>query len=283
MTTVEKRIQDKDSAKQTGIRQEAMISFRSIKVQLNLFLAAFAIFLFAKEPHLAALFSLSQTVLFSVLLEGVILFRKDKKFHVTASSITSGLILGLVLSPDSPWWTLLVAAAAAIGLKYLVRFHGKNLLNPAALGIFLAILPFKGNTAWQGTYLWYILIPAGLYFVGKIRKMAIVIGYFGMSLLLFIPQALSQGTSLWNIPGYFNYFFIFIMLIEPKTTPAARIPKIAFGTGVALLVFLLTEWAFPYEPEISALLVMNACVPLLNKLPDLKFSKSKQNPRKESL
>lgn len=260
-----------------------MISFRSIKVQLNLFLAAFAIFLYVKNPHLSVVFSLFQTVLFAVLMEGAILFRKDKKCHVTASAITSGLILGLVLSPESPWWILLAAAAAAIGLKYVVRFHGKNLLNPAALGVFLAVLPFKGNTAWQGTYLWYILVPAGLYFVSKIRKIGIVAGYFGMSLLLFVPQALSQGTSLWNIPGYFNYFFIFIMLIEPKTTPAARIPKIAFGAGVAILVFLLTEWGYPYEPEISALLVLNACVPLLNKLPDLKFAAPQPAPRKDSL
>jgi Na+-translocating ferredoxin:NAD+ oxidoreductase RnfD subunit len=100
--------------------------------------------------------------------------------------------------------------------------------------------------------------------------MEIVLGYFGASLLLFIPQALAQGTSLLNIFGYFNYFFIFIMLIEPKTTPALKIPKIIFGAGVAALVFGLTELGFRYEPELFALLVLNALVPLLNKIPAFK-------------
>ena len=73
---------------------------------------------------------------------------------------------------------------------------------------------------------------------------------------------------------FFNYFFIFIMLIEPKTTPPTRWPKIVFGAGTALLVFLLTEGGFRYEPELFALLLLNALVPFLNKIPNFKFSTS---------
>ncbi len=252
------------------------ISLKSIKVQLNLFLAAFAVFLYLKDPRPDFFSWIIWTVLFSTLFEGSIRFFETKKFQITASALTSGLILGLVLSPGSSWWLFPAAAGLTIGLKYALRSHGKNLMNPAALGIFLTTLFLKGYTAWQGAYAWYILIPAGLYIVFKIRKMEIILGYFAVSLLLFIPQALAQGTSLLNVPGYFNYFFIFIMLIEPKTTPAAKIPKIVFGAGVALLVFGLTEWGFRYEPELFALLVLNASVPLLNKIPNFKFS----NPEK---
>jgi Na+-translocating ferredoxin:NAD+ oxidoreductase RnfD subunit len=49
-----------------------------------------------------------------------------------------------------------------------------------------------------------------------------------------------------------------------------------FGAGAALLVFILTEWGFRYEPELFALLILNALVPFLNKIPDLKF-KTTQN------
>jgi Na+-translocating ferredoxin:NAD+ oxidoreductase RnfD subunit len=66
------------------------------------------------------------------------------------------------------------------------------------------------------------------------------------------------------------------MLIEPKTTPSTRWPKIVFGTGAALLVFLLAEWGFRYEPELFALLVLNALVPFLNKIPDLEISTLKK-------
>ncbi len=251
-----------------------MINLKSIKVQINLFLVAFAVFLYLKEPSFVFLAGFFWAVLFSVLIEATFLFHKTKKFQITDSALTSGLILGYVLSSESPWWMFLSAAIFTVGLKRILRFRGKNLLNPAALGIFLAILLLKGTTEWKGAYEWYILIPAGLYIVHKIKKTELLWGYFAMSLLLFIPQALMQGSSLWNIPGYFNYFFIFIMLIEPKTTPPTRWPKIVFGAGTALLVFLLTEGGFRYEPELFALLLLNALVPFLNKIPNFKFSTS---------
>jgi Na+-translocating ferredoxin:NAD+ oxidoreductase RnfD subunit len=252
------------------------ISFKSIKIQINLFLAAFAVFLYLKEPSSTFLTGFFWAILFSVLIETSVLYFKTKKFQITDSALTSGLIIGYVLSSESPWWMFLAVAAGTVGLKRILRYRGKNLLNPAALGIFLAVLLLKGTTEWKGAYEWYILIPAGLYIVNKIKKMELVWGYFGMSLLLFIPQALMQGTPLTNIPGYFNFFFIFIMLIEPKTTPPTLWPKIVFGAGVALLVFLLTEGGFRYEPELFALLVLNALVPWLNKISNLKFQIKKQ-------
>lgn len=253
-----------------------MINLKSIKVQINLFLIVFAVFLYLKEPSLAFITGFLWAVLFSVLLEALFLLFKTKKFQITDSALTSGLIIGYVLSSESPWWMFLVVAAFTVGLKRVLRFHGKNLLNPAALGIFLAVLLLKGTTEWKGAYEWYILIPAGLYIVNKIKKMEIALGYFGMSLALFIPQALKQGAPLLDVLGYFNYFFIFIMLIEPKTTPPTLWPKIVFGAGTALLVFLLTEWSFRYEPELFALLVLNALVPFLNKIPNFKFSTPKK-------
>lgn len=258
-----------------------MINLKSIKVQINLFLAAFAVFLYLKDPQAAFLAGFSWAILFSVLIEGAFLFLKTKKLQITDSALTSGLIIGYVLSAGSPWWMFLAVALLTVGLKRVLRFHGKNLFNPAALGIFLAILLLKGTTEWKGAYEWYVLIPAGFYIVHKIKKMELVWGYLGMSLLLFIPQAVMQGTPLLNIFGYFNFFFIFIMLIEPKTTPPTLGPKIVFGAGAALLVFLFTEWGFRYEPELFALLVLNALVPFLNKIPNFEFSTPKKIASKE--
>ncbi len=247
------------------------MNWRSVKVQINLFLAAFAGYLILRDFSLKLLAGFAWAVLFTALIEAAILLLKTKKFQVTASAITSGWIIGFVLSAGSPWWMFFAAAALTIGSKHLLRFRGKNLLNPAACGLFLAILLLKGYTEWKGAYLWYFLIPAGLYLVYKIRKWEIVAGYFIMSLALFIPQTLAQGASLTDIPWYFNYFFIFIMLIEPKTTPPVFWPKVVFGAGAALLIFLLTEWSFRYEPELFALLAMNALVPWINKIPDFQL------------
>ena len=260
-----------------------MINLRSIKVQMNLFFAAFAVFLFLKEPRFALLAGFFWAILFSVLIETSFLLLKTRKLQITDSALTSGFIIGYVLAAESPWWMFLAATALAVGLKHLLRFRGKNLMNPAALGIFLTVLLLKGTTEWKGAYEWYILIPAGLYIINKIKKTAIVWGYFVTSLALFIPQALAQHAPLSGIAGYFNYFFIFIMLIEPKTTPASRGPKIVFGAGVALLVFFLTERSFRYEPELFALLVLNLSVPFLNKIQNFKLNTPQKIPGKESL
>ena len=57
------------------------------------------------------------------------------------------------------------------------------------------------------------------------------------------------------------------MVIEPKTTPLNSLGKCIFGAGVAAAIFILTEAGAKFDAEIFSLLVMNAAVPLLNKLP----------------
>lgn len=248
-----------------------MLNFKSVKIQLNLFLVTFAVFSFFQEPRLSFILSYLCAILFCIVTESVLLYWKTKKIQITPSSVASGLIIGSVLSSDSPWWFSLVVAVVAIGSKRIFCFHGKNLFNPAAIGIFSTVLLFREYTEWKGAYAWYFLIPAGIYFVSKIKKTELVVAYFFMAFALFIPQALLQEIPFLSIFGYLNYFFIFIMLIEPKTTPSKPWPKILFGAGVALLVFLFTETGFRYEPELCSLLIMNMLTPWLEKLPNPKF------------
>lgn len=251
-----------------------MAHFKSIKAQINLFLAVLALFVLYQEPRFAIVTGFGMAILFSVLIETSFLYFKTKKLQITDSSLTSGLIIGFVFASESPWWLFLVVSILSLGLKRLIRVHGKNLLNPAAAGIFLAVFLFKGYTEWKGAYSWYFLVPTGLYLVYKIRKWELAAGYFIMALLLFIPQTLKEHVPITDVFGYFNYFFIFIMLIEPKTSPAKRWPKVFFGAGTALLIFILTNQGFRYEPELFALLVFNILTPWLDKIPNFKFSKS---------
>lgn len=244
------------------------VFLRMIKVQLNLFLTAFAVFLFIKDPSASFLTGLLKALSFSVLIEASVLFLKTRKPRITASAVTSGLILGLVLASDSSWEIFLAAALLAVGLKHLLRFRGRNLLNPAACGLFLAVLLFKASTEWKGAYEWLLLVPAGFYIVHRIRRTSLFLSYFVTSLLLFIPQALAQRASLIDVLGYFNLFFVFIMMIEPKTTPAPLRFQVLFGTGLAVFIFFLIERGFRYEPELFALLVFNALIPRTLTIPN---------------
>lgn len=242
-----------------------MLKLESIKTQLILYLVCFAIFLSIKDRDTAFLATTIIAVVSSVAVEAIILYLKTKTFQITESSIITGLIVGYVLSSGEAWWRFILAAALAILTKYLLRFRKKHIFNPAAFGIFLTLI-LGAATQWKGTYVWYVIVPFGLYFAYKLKKTEIVTGYTIISFLLFAVQALLQRVPLGNIFGYFSYFYIFIMVIEPKTTPLRPLGKYLFGAGGAALIFILTEAGVKFDAELFSLLVMNATVPLLNKI-----------------
>ncbi|MBU1932131.1 RnfABCDGE type electron transport complex subunit D [Patescibacteria group bacterium] len=243
-----------------------MVNFKSIKTQLIIFLCAFALYLSFKDKDAIFLLAILIAVISAIGIESLILFLKNKKITVTGSSVISGLIIGYVLSFDNPWWIFILASALAICSKYLIRANKKHLFNPAAFGIFLTLILFGASTQWRGAYLWHILLPFGLYFAYKVRKFKVLIGYGLAALGLFGVQALLQRTPLLNIFGYLSYFYIFIMVIEPKTMPLKPKGQLIFGIGIAVLIFILTEAGARFDAELASLLLMNSFVPLLNKL-----------------
>ena len=242
-----------------------MINLRSIKTQLAAYLVLLALWLAFQDRGFSFLISGAVCLVAAVVTEAAFLYFKTKKWQVTESAVIAGAIVGYVASSDEAWWKLALAAAFTIVLKHAVRWRNKHIFNPAALGLFVAVLALGVSLQWKGTYLWYLTAPCGVYLAWKMRKLEILAGYAGVSLLLFGAQALLQGVSLLNIFGYFSYFYIFIMVIEPKTTPASRIGKYVFGAGLAGLIFLLNASDFSVEVELLSLLAMNAAVPLLNR------------------
>jgi len=244
-----------------------MINLKSIKTQLIIFLCGFTLYLSFKDKDAIFLLTTFIAVISAIGIESGIVFFQNKKINITDSSIISGLIIGYVLSSDNPWWMFILASFLAICSKHLIHFNKKHLFNPAAFGILLAVIFFGAFTQWKGTYMWYILLPFGLYFISKIQKLEVLIGYGLTALSLFGIQAVMQKTPLFNIFGYLSYFFIFIMMIEPKTTPIRPIGRLIFGIGVAALIFILTQVAVRFDVELSSLLILNLSVPLLNRIP----------------
>lgn len=238
----------------------------SIKIQLIVFLVLFVLYLAFADKEPLFLFTTSIAVVCSVVSESLFVYFKEKKFRVTDSSVISGLIIGFVLSADERLWMFGLASFFAIASKHLLRIKGKHLFNPAAFGLLSVIILFGSQTQWKGTYLWYILVPAGVYFSYKIRKAPVLFGYGLTALLLFGTQAIIHRSALLGIFGYLSYFYIFVMVVEPKTSPVKPLGKLIFGVGVSALIFILTESAVKFDAELCALLILNAFVPLLNKV-----------------
>ena len=247
-----------------------MLKLKSIKTQLILYLAGFAVFLSVKDRDAAFLIMTIIAAVSALAAESIILYLKTRAFQITESSIITGLIIGFVLSSDEAWWKFVLASSLAILSKQLIRFRKKHIFNPAALGLFLTLIFFNAATQWKGTYLWYILLPFGAYFVLKLKKIEILIAYAAVALALFGIQAALQKVALWHIFGYLSYFYIFIMVIEPKTTPVKAIGKFSFGAALAALIFILTQYGVKFDVELFSLLMLNITVPLLNKMPQKK-------------
>ncbi|MEI6631286.1 MAG: RnfABCDGE type electron transport complex subunit D [bacterium] len=248
-------------------------SMPSIKKQLIILLLALALYVAFSARDFIFLKSLSITAIAAVVAESAILYFKNKKLSLSESSIISGLIVGFVLSSDSRPAVLILASVFAISSKYLIRVNKRHIFNPAGLGILLAMLFFGANSEWRGTYLWSILLPAGFYLAYKIRKLSLVVSYFLCTFILFGAQALWQKTQLINILGVLSYFFIFIMLVEPKTTPLKTNLKIIFGAAVAGLIFILSNLRIRFDAELASLLFLNLFVLFLNRLPEVKAIK----------
>jgi len=240
------------------------MNIKSIKIQLSIFLILFALYLSFIGKDTLFLLSLGISLIFAIGTDTFITYLKTKKLILTESSVVSGLIIGYVLSGSQKWWLIALAALFAIASKHIIRFHNRHFFNPAAFGILASVLLLGASTEWKGAYLCYIVVPFGIYVSFKIKKLELIVGYFIASLILFGGQAVIQAVPIVNILGYLNYFFIFIMLIEPMTTPMTRSGKIIFGSGTGALIFILYAFGIR-EAELLALACFNLFTPLLNR------------------
>jgi len=231
---------------------------------LILFLVCFAVFLSIKDKNSLFLITTAIAVISALSVESIALFFKTKSFLLSESSVITGLIIGFIISSDEPLYKFVLAPVLAILSKYFIRFKNRHIFNPAAFGIFLAIVFFGAYTQWKGAYSWYILLPFGIYFAYKARKIGILIGYAIVTLALFTGQAVLQKTPVLNILGYLNYFYIFIMIIEPLTTPIRPRGKFIFGACLGAFIFILTGLGVKFDVELFSLLVLNMAVPMLN-------------------
>jgi electron transport complex protein RnfD len=68
----------------------------------------------------------------------------------------------------------------------------------------------------------------------------------------------------------------FFMATDYVTSPMTAWGKIIFGIGIGVLVMVIRTWGAYPEGMSFAILIMNACVPLLNKLRPQRFGEKKK-------
>lgn len=190
------------------------------------------------------------------------------------SALITSLSLTLLLRTDSPGIAAL-AACIAIASKFLIRFEGKHVFNPANFA--LIVLSFATPHAWLSSGQWgnTTLLAFGFACLGflvltRARRAETTIAFLGGYALLLSGRALWLGDPL-SIPLHqlqsgALLLFAFFMISDPKTTPDHALGRICYGLLVATVAFGI-QFAL-HEPHgpITALILCSPCVPLIDRL-----------------
>jgi len=68
----------------------------------------------------------------------------------------------------------------------------------------------------------------------------------------------------------------FFMATDYVTSPMSAWGKIIFGVGIGFIMMVIRTWGAYPEGMSFAILIMNACVPLLNKIRPQRFGEKKK-------
>ncbi len=190
--------------------------------------------------------------------------------NVESVYITS-LILALIIPLSFPLNLKFIIEAAVFStvVKYFLTVGKRHIFNPAAASaVIVALLTGNSATWWVGTpFMLPVVLIGGILLAKKIRREDLVFSFFiayffiiGVGSVLHLPT-IASIISTWRISILHSavFFFAFVMLTEPLTSPTTKRLQSYFGYVVAVLYATpqLRLGAFGLTPEM-ALCVGNA-------------------------
>jgi len=166
-----------------------------------------------------------------------------------------------------------IAACIAIGSKFLIRFNGKHIFNPANIAIVTLIL--GSDHAWISSGQWgnaaigaFALACLGFVVLTRARRAETTITF------LIAYAALMFGRSVWlgdplaiplhQLQNGVLLIFAFFMISDPKTTPDARIGRVLHATLVASVAYCIQFVLYEPNAPVLALIVCAPVVPVID-------------------
>ncbi|MEP4051841.1 MAG: RnfABCDGE type electron transport complex subunit D [Litorimonas sp.] len=184
------------------------------------------------------------------------------------SPLISALSLTLLLRTGSISLSI-AASVIAVGSKYLIRWKGKHIFNPANFG--LVIISLLSGAAWispgqwgQATLFALLLLALGGVVTGKAKRWDVSIALLVFYASLVFGRALWLGDPL-AIPVHQMQsgallIFAFFMISDPKTTPNSRLGRVVFAAIVASVGFTIQ---FAYYNAAGIILSLILCAPFV--------------------
>jgi Na+-transporting NADH:ubiquinone oxidoreductase subunit NqrB len=190
------------------------------------------------------------------------------------SPLITALSLTLLLRTDSPQLAAL-AAALAVGSKFLIRVRGKHVFNPANFAI--VGLMFASDRVWISSGQWgnaaigaFALAGLGLLVLTRAKRAETTILFLLAYASLLVLRAAWLGDPM-AIPMHqlqngALQIFAFFMISDPKTAPDSRTGRMIYGTLVAGIAFFIQFVLYEPGAPVIALFVCAPFVPLIDKL-----------------
>ena len=158
----------------------------------------------------------------------------------------TALILALIITPGMPndistIWFLVWASVIAMVSKYVFAIGKKHIFNPAALAVAVTGLALGQYASWWvggNIPMMAFVIVGGLLVTRKIQRFDLTVAFFiaaAASCVIASPVFDPWNTIQKLVLHTPVFFFAFIMLTEPLTTPPTRGLRITYGVLVGAL------------------------------------------------
>ncbi len=189
------------------------------------------------------------------------IFYLKKQISFPYSATISGLIIGSVAPINSPVYVGMIAGLLAMLSKFFIRIKNSHIFNPAALGLLTSLAAFSLGDEWWSS----VNILFGNYFFPlsiiliisnyKAMKLKIALSFltiFFISIIIFNSSL--RPLSPFDIFLLLPFFYAFIMVSEPKTSPYGTKSQIIFGIFIAVLLLFLVLLGIGYSLFIALLI-----------------------------
>ena len=245
---------------------------------IGMLAAAVVLGFFGLVPYGPMEIILSTLIILTLCWLANILFATVYRAHTNIESVyITAFILSLIVSPlsslhDTHFYTLAIwASLIAIGSKFIFAISKKHIFNPVAIAVVLTAFVGLSATWWVGT-LWMLpfVLVFGLLITKKVQRFDLVVSFLVAAVISILYARLGAGGifSAANVPGILTlvrkaavesplFFFAFIMLTEPLTTPPTRGTRIIYGVFVGFLFSPFVHIGSVYSTPELALVVGN--------------------------
>lgn len=178
------------------------------------------------------------------------------------SALITALGLCLLFNANSVY-VLIFASTLAIASKFLFKLKGKHLFNPANIGIIGTLL--LTNDGWISPGQWgssiiflFILGVLGSVVLFKVGRLDTTLTFLLAFIVLEYSRTVlylgwSSDVMLHKLSSGSFVLFAFFMITDPKTSPDHPRARVIWAIGIALLAFVLSNWAYIHTAPIWAL------------------------------